>query len=188
MIFKRIFDLFAVLFFLGILAIPMLVIALLIKLTSRGPVIYWSKRIGRDNKIFMMPKFRTMRTDTPELATHLLIDPEKWVTPVGKVLRAHSLDEIPQLWNILKGEMSFVGPRPALYNQEDLIGLRTKKGVHRITPGLTGWAQVNGRDHISIPEKVDYDHYYMENHDFLFDLRILLSTFFKVLKKEGVVH
>lgn len=168
--------------------VPMSVIALLIKLTSRGPVLYWSDRVGIDNTIFKMPKFRTMRTDTPALATHLLENPHRYITSIGKFLRKTSLDELPQLFSILKGEISFVGPRPALFNQDDLIDLRTQKGVHKISPGLTGWAQVNGRDDLPIPKKVEFDEYYLKYQSFTFDLKILFLTFLKVIRSEGVNH
>jgi O-antigen biosynthesis protein WbqP len=166
----------------------MLVVAALVKLTSKGPSMYWSDRVGRGNAIFKMPKFRTMRIDTPAVATHLLGDPDRWLTPVGKFLRKSSLDELPQLFSILKGDMSIVGPRPALFNQEDLIELRTAKGVHTLTPGLTGWAQINGRDELPIPVKVEFDEWYLHNRSFLLDLRIIVQTFVKVLRKEGVTH
>ena len=166
----------------------MLFVALLVKFSSPGPVLYWSDRIGRNNKIFKMPKFRTMRIDTPAVATHLLGDPDRWLTPVGNFLRKSSLDELPQLWSILRGDMSIVGPRPALFNQEDLISLRTEKGVHSLTPGLTGWAQINGRDELPIPVKVEFDEYYMVNRSFSLDLRIIALTFLKVVKNEGVTH
>ena len=169
-------------------AVPMLLIALLVKLTSPGPVLYWSDRVGRGNRIFKMPKFRSMRVDTPAVATHLLADPAAWLTPVGSFLRKTSLDELPQLWSILKGDMSFVGPRPALYNQDDLIALRTGQGVHELAPGLTGWAQVNGRDELPIPEKVKLDVEYLRRQSFGFDLRILWLTFVKVLRRDGVSH
>jgi len=168
--------------------IPIIAIAILIKLTSRGPVLYWSERIGKDNRIFRMPKFRSMWPDTPTVATHLLNDPKRCLTPVGNFLRKSSLDELPQLFSILKGDMSFVGPRPALYNQDDLVELRTEKGVHLLIPGMTGWAQVNGRDELSVPVKVQYDAYYLQHRSFLFDLKILLITFQKVFFSEGVRH
>ena len=171
-----------------LLALPMLIVAALVKLTSPGPILYWSDRVGRNNIIFKMPKFRTMRIDTPAVATHMLGDPDHWLTPVGKFFRKSSLDEFPQLWSILKGDMSFVGPRPALFNQDDLIELRTQKGVHMLTPGLTGWAQINGRDELSIPEKVDFDEYYLKNSSFLLDMQIIFRTFVKVVKIEGVKH
>lgn len=171
-----------------VFAIPMLVIMALVRLTSRGPALYWSKRIGRDNQIFLMPKFRSMRTDTPQLATHLLTNSDQWITPVGKLLRVTSLDELPQLYNILRGDMSFVGPRPALFNQDDLIALRTACGVSQIVPGLTGWAQINGRDELSIPDKVKLDEYYLHHQSLAFDLKILLLTFFKVLRRDGIAQ
>ena len=182
------FDVVMSLLLLFVLFIPMLLIALIVKLSSRGPVLYWSDRVGKDNTIFRMPKFRTMRTDTPAVATHLLNDPDIYLTPIGKFLRKSSLDELPQLWSVLKGDMSFVGPRPALFNQDDLIKLRTEKGVHRLIPGVTGWAQVNGRDDLPIPVKVDFDEFYLNNQSFLFDIKILWLTFLKVMKREGVSH
>jgi len=185
---KRLFDFTCSLIALTLLAIPMLIIALLIRLTSPGPVIYWSNRVGRENHIFRMPKFRTMRIDTPAMATHLLGDPARWLTPVGKFLRKSSLDELPQFWSILHGEMSIVGPRPALFNQDDLVAFRTGKGVHRLTPGLTGWAQINGRDELPIPVKVNFDAYYAVNSTFLLDLKIIVLTFVKVARREGVTH
>jgi O-antigen biosynthesis protein WbqP len=185
---KRIFDFIFALLLLVILFMPMLIVAIAIKLSSPGPVIYWSDRVGMGNNIFRMPKFRTMRIDAPAVATHLLKDPDVYLTPIGNFMRKTSLDELPQLWSVLTDDMSFVGPRPALFNQEDLIALRTKKGIHQLTPGITGWAQINGRDDIPIPVKVDYDEYYMKNQSFFFDLKILWYTFFKVIKKEGVVH
>lgn len=185
---KRFFDLvFAVL--LGVfLSIPVLCIALIVKLTSSGPVLYWSDRIGKNNIIFKMPKFRTMYVNTPAVATHLLTNSEQCITPVGKWLRKLSIDELPQLWSILKGDMSFVGPRPALFNQDDLIALRTLKGVSQLVPGLTGWAQVNGRDELPIPVKVEFDRYYLEHRSLLFDVRIMVMTATKVLRGEGVRH
>ena len=176
------------LFLLGIFFIPMVAIAIIIKASSKGTVLYWSERIGINNGIFDMPKFRTMHSGTPTVATHLLANPEVYLTPVGSFLRKFSLDELPQLWSILKGDMSFVGPRPALYNQDDLIELRTQEGIHRLVPGVTGWAQINGRDDISIPVKVTFDQYYLENKSFLFDLKILYMTTIKVLKADGVQH
>lgn len=172
----------------GILCVPMLVIATIVKLGSRGPVLYWSDRVGINNELFKMPKFRTMRIDTPAVATHLLKNPGAYLTPFGYYLRKFSLDELPQLWSILKGDMSLVGPRPALYNQDDLIALRTSKGIHEIIPGITGWAQVNGRDDLPIPQKVGYDEYYLHNRSFLFDLKILYMTILKAIKAEGVRH
>jgi len=166
----------------------MLIIALLVKSTSKGPVLYCSDRVGINNKIFRMPKFRTMRIDTPAVATHLLSDPEKYYTPFGSFIRRSSLDELPQLYSVLKGDMSFVGPRPALFNQYDLVELRTRKGIHNLTPGLTGWAQINGRDELPIPVKVDLDDYYFKHRSFIFDMKILFTTFFNVLSSKGIKH
>jgi O-antigen biosynthesis protein WbqP len=166
----------------------MILIALIIKLTSKGPALYWSNRVGINNTIFRMPKFRTMRPGTPEMATHLMNDPELYLTSVGSFLRKFSLDELPQLWSVLKGDMSFIGPRPALYNQDDLVNLRTKKGIHRLIPGVTGWAQVNGRDDIPIPLKVEYDAYYMTNRSIVLDLKIVWRTAVNVLRKRGIKH
>jgi O-antigen biosynthesis protein WbqP len=185
---KRSFDFISSLSALILLSLPMSLVAALVKLTSPGPVFYWSDRVGRNNLIFKMPKFRTMRTDTPALATHLLGDPDRWLTPVGKFLRKSSLDELPQLFSILSGDMSIVGPRPALFNQDDLIDLRTEKGIHHLTPGLTGWAQINGRDELPIPVKVEFDEWYLKNRSFVLDLRIIFRTFVKVVKSEGVKH
>ncbi len=185
---KRIFDLVMSLILIVFLFIPLLIIALLVKLTSRGPIFYWSDRVGINNTIFKMPKFRTMRVDTPAVATHLLRDPERYVTPIGGYLRKTSLDEFPQLFSILNGDISFVGPRPALFNQNDLIELRTQKGIHRLVPGLTGWAQINGRDDLPIPVKVELDEFYLNHRSFIFDLKILTLTFFKVVRSEGVKH
>ncbi len=185
---KRIFDIVFSLGVLLIFAFPILVIAAAIRLTSQGPAIYWSDRIGKGNTIFRMPKFRTMRVDTPAVATHLMTDPDKYLTKVGKFLRKTSLDEFPQIWSILVGDMSVVGPRPALFNQDDLVELRTAAGVEKLTPGLTGWAQVNGRDELPIPEKVILDAEYLERKSFLFDLKIIFLTFVKVLHHQGVVH
>lgn len=185
---KRFFD-FTVALILGIIAVlPAAVIAVLVKLTSEGPAIYWSDRVGRDNINFLMPKFRTMSQDSPEVATHLLGNVENYLTPFGSFLRRTSLDELPQLWSVLKGDMSFVGPRPALFNQDDLVKLRTEKGISALLPGITGWAQINGRDDLSIPVKVSYEEYYLNNRSFFFDLKILWKTIFKVLNKEGVAH
>jgi O-antigen biosynthesis protein WbqP len=185
---KRAFD-FMLALVVGILfAIPFLLVALAVRLTSPGPVLYWSSRVGRNNQIFQMPKFRSMRTDTPALATHLLSDPNQWLTPIGSFLRKSSLDELPQVWSILKGDMSFVGPRPALFNQDDLIALRTDAGVHTVVPGLTGWAQINGRDELPIPEKVKLDIEYVERKSMWFDLKILWMTALKVLQRDGVAH
>ncbi len=185
---KRTFDISFSILALCVMAVPMFVIALLVKLTSSGPVLYWSDRVGRNNSIFKMPKFRTMRIDTPAVATHLLRNPDQYLTPVGKFLRQSSFDELPQLISILIGEMSFVGPRPALFNQEDLISLRTKKGIHNLTPGLTGWAQINGRDELPIPIKVEFDEYYLKNRSTTLDIQIIIQTLFKVLRREGVSH
>lgn len=185
---KRIFDFSMSLAAFIFLSLPMLLTALAVRLTSPGPILYWSDRVGRNNTIFKMPKFRTMRTDTPAVATHLLGDPDRWLTPIGKFLRKSSLDELPQLWSILVGDMSIVGPRPALYNQNDLIALRTQKNVHGLTPGLTGWAQINGRDELPIPVKVEFDEWYLKHRSFLLDVKIIVLTFVKVLKKEGVTH
>ncbi|MDR1351554.1 MAG: sugar transferase [Zoogloeaceae bacterium] len=185
---KRVFDIFVSVALLLALAIPLLVLVLLIRLTSSGSSLYWSKRVGRDNRIFLMPKFRSMRVGTPAVATHLLAAPEAHLTPIGSFLRRSSLDELPQLWSILKGDMSFVGPRPALFNQDDLIALRTDFGVHELTPGLTGWAQVNGRDELPIPEKVKLDVEYLRRRSFVFDMRILWLTLIKVMRRDGVSH
>ena len=170
------------------LVLLFIMIALLVKLTSKGPILYWSDRVGKRNVIFKMPKFRSMKVDTPVLATHLLDDPKSVLTPIGNFLRKSSLDELPQLWCILRGDMSFVGPRPALFNQHDLIALRTQKGVHNLVPGLTGWAQVNGRDEMRISQKVALDVEYLQNQSMLLDLKIIWLTFIKVLKKDGVSH
>jgi O-antigen biosynthesis protein WbqP len=185
---KRLFDVLLVLFVLLITVMPMLVVAALVKLTSKGSVLYWSDRVGKDNAIFSMPKFRSMKVDTPAVATHLLDDPKSVLTPIGDFLRKSSLDELPQLWCVLKGDMSFVGPRPALYNQDDLIALRTEKGVHVLSVGVTGWAQVNGRDELPIPQKVDLDVEYLERQSFFFDMYILWLTFIKVIRRDGVSH
>lgn len=185
---KRLFDLFLALTAVCIFAIPLLVVAVLVKVTSPGPVLYWSDRVGRRNRIFRMPKFRSMRVGTPAVATHLLSDPASHLTPIGSFLRRSSLDELPQLWSILVGDMSFVGPRPALFNQDDLIALRTKAGVHELQPGLTGWAQINGRDELPIPEKVALDAEYLRQQSFWFDLRIIWLTALKVVKSDGVSH
>ncbi len=185
---KRTFDFTMTLTAILFLSLPMLLVALLVRLTSPGPILYWSDRIGRNNITFRMPKFRTMRIDTPAVATHLLGDPDRYLTPIGKFLRKSSLDELPQLFSIMKGDMSFVGPRPALFNQNDLVELRTQKGVHLLTPGLTGWAQINGRDELPIHVKVEFDEYYLKNRSFSFDMRIIFRTFLKVVKSEGVTH
>ena len=185
---KRVFD-----FFLGFLAaliffVPVLLLAMAVRLTSKGPALYWSYRVGRNNVIFKMPKFRTMHIGTPAVATHLLSNPDVYLTPIGSFLRKSSLDELPQLWSIFIGNMSFVGPRPALFNQQDLIDMRTERGLHSLVPGLTGWAQVNGRDELPLPQKVALDVEYLQRQCFLFDIKILFLTFLKVLKRDGVSH
>lgn len=185
---KRLFDLLLALCAGVVLLLPVVLVALAVRLTSPGPALYWSDRVGRHNRLFRMPKFRSMRTDTPAVATHLLTDPGKYLTPIGPFLRKSSLDELPQLWSILKGDMSFVGPRPALFNQDDLIALRTQQGVHELVPGLTGWAQVNGRDELPIPQKVALDAEYLQSRSLWFDVRILWMTFVKVLRRDGVAH
>ena len=185
---KRFFDISLAFFLLLALVGVLALVAIAVKITSQGKVVYWSKRIGKDNTVFLMPKFRTMRTETPVVATHLLANPDVYLTPVGKFLRTTSLDELPQLYSIFVGHMSFVGPRPALFNQDDLIELRTLAGVHALTPGLTGWAQVNGRDELPIPDKVELDKVYLQRQSWFFDLQILLLTFVKVVRREGVVH
>jgi O-antigen biosynthesis protein WbqP len=185
---KRVFD-FVFALILSLIFMPVfLIFALLIKLTSKGPVIHWSSRVGKDNCIFRMPKLRSMRIDTPQVATHLLSDSAAFVTPVGSFLRRTSLDELPQLFSILKGDLSFVGPRPALFNQDDLISLRTEQGIHRLVPGLTGWAQINGRDELPIPVKVQFDNEYLQTCSLWFDLKIIGATVSKVLRREGVKH
>lgn len=185
---KRAVDLFLALVASLILIIPIAIVALCVRLTSRGPALYWSNRVGRRNEVFRMPKFRSMRIDTPTVATHLLDNPASYLTPIGGFLRKSSLDELPQLWCILKGDMSFVGPRPALYNQYDLIELRTTEGVDALLPGLTGWAQVNGRDELPIPEKVKFDVDYLKRRSFFMDMRILAMTVGKVLGSKGITH
>ena len=185
---KRLFDLSLALLATILLLPVFLLVYLLVRLTSAGPAMYWSDRIGKNNIIFRMPKFRSMRIDTPALATHLLQNPQIYLSPVGGFIRKTSLDELPQLWSILKGDMSFVGPRPALFNQADLIELRTRVGVERLTPGLTGWAQVNGRDELDIATKVDLDYQYLQRQSFGFDLKILWLTFLKVIHSDGVAH
>jgi O-antigen biosynthesis protein WbqP len=184
---KRTLDIFGAitLFVLG--TIPLLLVVLAVKLTSKGPILYWSDRVGRLNRIFRMPKFRTMRIDTPQVASHLLENPDQWLTSIGNLLRRTSLDELPQLWSVLKGEMSFVGPRPALFNQDDLIELRTQQGVHELPVGVTGWAQINGRDESPIPEKVAYDVQYLEQQSTWLDLKIIFITAWKVVRREGTV-
>jgi O-antigen biosynthesis protein WbqP len=185
---KRAFDIFLGLMAFLILIFPLLLVGMAVCLTSDGPALYWSKRVGRNNLIFKMPKFRSMRLGTPAVATHLLSDASSHLTPIGSFLRKSSLDELPQLWSILVGDMSFVGPRPALFNQHDLIDLRTQAGVHALTPGLTGWAQVNGRDELPIPKKVELDAEYLKRQGFWFDIKILWLTFLKVFLREGVSH
>lgn len=185
---KRLFDLLLAFAAALVLIVPIALVALAVRLTSPGPALYWSDRVGRHNRIFRMPKFRSMRVDTPAVATHLLDDPKRWLTPIGPFLRKSSLDELPQLWSILKGDMSFVGPRPALFNQDDLIALRTQAGVDDLVPGLTGWAQINGRDELPIPQKVALDIEYLQRRSLAFDLRILWLTAMKVLRREGVQH
>jgi O-antigen biosynthesis protein WbqP len=185
---KRVFDLFTGVILLSSLALVLLFIAIAIRRTSKGSVLYWSDRVGKNNKIFKMPKFRSMLTDTPAVATHLLDNPDAYLSPIGGFLRRSSLDELPQLFSVLKGDMSFVGPRPALFNQEDLIALRKEKGVDKLLPGITGWAQVNGRDELSIPDKVALDAEYLNRQSFWFDMKILWMTFLKVMKRDGVSH
>ena len=185
---KQLFDLAMALVAGVFLALPILLVALAVRYSSPGPALYWSDRVGRNNQIFKMPKFRSMRIDTPAVATHLLDNPSQWLSPIGSFLRKSSLDELPQLWSILKGDMSFVGPRPALFNQHDLISLRTEKGIHELVPGLTGWAQVNGRDELPIPQKVELDAQYLKRKSFLFDLKILWMTVLKVTAGKGVSH
>ena len=185
---KRILDLVIVLNLALTLLLPLIIISILVKFSSRGPILYWSKRVGKDNSIFLMPKFRTMIISTPELATHLLKNPEAKITYIGKFLRTYSVDELPQIWSVFKGDMSFVGPRPALYNQFDLINLRHKKGISTLKPGLTGWAQINGRDNLSIPQKVSFDEYYLKNKTLYLDIKILWITLFSVISRENVTH
>lgn len=185
---KRVFDLVLAIFGLIFFSVPLLILAIAVRLSSPGPIIYWSDRVGRNNHLFKMPKFRSMRIDTPAVATHLLKNPKEWLTPIGSFLRKSSLDELPQLWSILRGDMSFVGPRPALFNQKELISLRTSKGIDTLLPGLTGWAQVNGRDELPIPQKVDLDAEYLEKLSLLFDLKILWMTAVKVVSRDGVSH
>ena len=185
---KRVFDLILSIFLFLVLLIPLIFTAILVITTSKGSAFYWSGRIGKNNKIFKMPKFRSMLIDTPTVATHLLDNPDSYLSPIGGFLRHSSLDELPQLISVLKGDMSFVGPRPALYNQDDLIALRTEKGVDKLLPGITGWAQVNGRDELSIPDKVALDVEYLNHQSFWFDMKILWKTFLKVMKRDGVSH
>jgi O-antigen biosynthesis protein WbqP len=185
---KRQFDLLFALLGMIILLLPILAVTMAVRLTSKGPVVYWSNRVGRCNRIFKMPKFRSMKIDTPAVATHLLSNPDSWLTPIGSFLRKSSLDELPQLWSILKGDMSFVGPRPALFNQQDLIDLRTKAGVHELLPGLTGWAQINGRDELPIPQKVALDVEYLHNKSIWLDIKIIALTGLRVLRRDNVTH
>ncbi|HEY3432247.1 MAG TPA: sugar transferase [Rhodocyclaceae bacterium] len=185
---KRLFDLALALVAAVFLLLPIAAVAVAVRVTSPGQALYWSDRVGRHNRLFKMPKFRSMRIDTPAVATHLLQNPDQWLTPIGSFLRKSSLDELPQLWSILKGDMSFVGPRPALFNQDDLITLRTEKGVHELVPGLTGWAQVNGRDELPITQKVELDAEYLQRQSLRFDLKILWMTTLKVLARDGVSH
>ena len=185
---KRFFDILLVIFSIPIIAIPFIFIYFSVVLTSKGPSFYWSERVGKNQSIFFMPKFRTLKLNTPQIATHLLQDPEKYYTPIGKFLRRTSLDELPQVWSILLGDMSFVGPRPALYNQDDLIALREEKGINKLIPGLTGWAQINGRDEISIREKVNLDYTYLKKRSLIFDIIILFKTIGKALKSDEVTH
>lgn len=188
LVMKRFFDLSLALTAAALLLLPVTIVALAVRLTSKGPALYWSDRMGRNNHIFRMPKFRSMRVGTPAVATHLLQDPSVYLTPIGSFLRKSSLDELPQLWSILKGDMSFVGPRPALFNQDDLIALRTANNVQHLLPGLTGWAQVNGRDELPIPEKVRLDVEYLQRQSLWFDIHILWLTFVKVVCRDGVAH
>ena len=185
---KRLFDLVLAVVAGFILILPCMLVAIMVRMTSIGPVLYWSDRVGRHNHIFKMPKFRSMRVGTPVLATHLLADPDSHLTPIGSFLRKSSLDELPQLWCILKGDMSFVGPRPALHNQYDLIELRTQNGVHALVPGLTGWAQINGRDELPVPKKVALDIEYFQRKSIGFDIRILFLTAIKVIMRRDVTH
>ena len=185
---KRLFDFFFGLILLIILAVPMLLIAAAIRIDTKGPVLYWSDRVGRFNVIFKMPKFRSMRTDTPAMASHLMKDPNSFISPMGAFLRRSSIDELPQLFSIIRGDMSFVGPRPALFNQDDLVNLRTINGVDNLLPGVTGWAQVNGRDNLSIPDKVAFDIEYLNQMSFWFDFKILVKTILKVIKRDNISH
>ena len=185
---KRFFDIILSAILSAFLASPVMIIALIIKNSSNGPVFYWSDRVGKNNEIFRMPKFRTMSPNTPAVATHLLLSPDHYITTIGQKLRKYSLDELPQILSVLKGDMSFVGPRPALFNQDDLVELRTNKGIHKLVPGLTGWAQINGRDDLPIPEKVELDDYYRLNQSFPFDLNILFKTITSVFHGAGVTH
>jgi O-antigen biosynthesis protein WbqP len=185
---KRMLDVLVTLVAVVIFAIPMILVGLAVRFTSRGPILYWSDRVGRNNVVFAMPKFRTMRVDTPVLPTHLLADASSYLTPIGSFLRKSSLDELPQLWCILIGDMSLVGPRPALHNQQDLLDARTAAGVHALVPGLTGWAQVNGRDEVPLEVKVAYDVEYLQRRSLLLDVKILLLTFWKVVMVKDIAH
>jgi O-antigen biosynthesis protein WbqP len=185
---KRFLDFSFALCAILILSLPIVLVAVCVKLTSKGPIFYWSNRVGLNNNTFKMPKFRTMCVETPVVATHLLSDPARYLTPIGSFLRKSSLDELPQLWNIIKGDMSFVGPRPALFNQYDLIALRTQYGIEKVMPGLTGWAQINGRDELPIPEKVQLDVDYMKRQSLMLDLKIIFFTFLKVIRRDGISH
>jgi O-antigen biosynthesis protein WbqP len=185
---KRILDLVLTALAGFVLVAPVILVALAVRVTSKGPALYWSDRVGRNNKLFKMPKFRSMQVGTPAVATHLLSNPDAYLTPIGSFLRKSSLDELPQLWSILKGDMSFVGPRPALFNQQDLIDLRVQAGVHQLLPGLTGWAQINGRDELPIPEKVKLDVEYLLRQSLLFDLKIIFLTAWKVIHRDNVSH
>jgi O-antigen biosynthesis protein WbqP len=185
---KRLFDLFTGVTLFVLLVIPMLLIMIAVRLTSKGPSLYWSDRIGKDNETFKMPKFRSMLIGTPAVATHLLKNPDVYLSPIGGILRRSSMDELPQLFSVLKGDMSFVGPRPALFNQNDLIIMRREKGIDKLLPGITGWAQVNGRDILSVTDKIDLDEVYMQRQSFWFDMKILWMTFLKVIKRDGVSH
>ena len=185
---KRIFDISLAIVLIASFGIPIVMIAIIVRVTSPGPAFYWSNRVGRENALFAMPKFRTMVVDTPTVATHLLTTPNKYLTRVGRILRKYSLDELPQLFNVLEGSMSFVGPRPALFNQDDLIKLRTQKSIQVLTPGVTGWAQINGRDDLPIPVKVSFDEYYLHHRSFAFDIKILFRTVSSVLCSKGVRH
>lgn len=185
---KRVFDFFLAMLLLVIFLPLMLLVAIMVKFTSKGPIIFWSQRAGKNNQLFWMPKFRTMLIETPNVATHLLVGANQYLTPVGSFLRKSSLDELPQLWSVICGDMSFVGPRPALFNQSDLIELRTAVGVHSLTPGITGWAQINGRDELALSEKVSFDQEYLQRQSLAFDIHILWLTLIKVFRREGVSH
>ena len=185
---KRLFDFLLAIVVFIVLSPVMLLVAIAVRLSSKGPALYWSDRVGQNNVIFKMPKFRSMLIETPDVATHLLDKPESYLSPIGGFLRRSSLDELPQLFSVLKGDMSFVGPRPALFNQDDLVSLRTEKGVHKLLPGVTGWAQINGRDELLIPDKLILDVEYLERKSFWFDIKILWMTFLKVVKSDGVSH